>query len=140
MITFDMLKDMAQAAHEADMAANAAEDTCYRLKVALIRAKDSLERATSQATLQAMQAGAIDGKNAETRKVQLDAFLEQDKTLAEWRHTIRMHEDSLVAAEARAGATRAEARFRHSLFDAALASMKASQGQGDKVIELDEVA
>lgn len=125
MFTYNDLLQRATDLYEAEMAANAKETAIYQAKINLARAKDSLEREISRATGRAMGDGKVDGKNAEQRKLQIDACLDADQIVQDWRNTVAILEDRLGEAEASAGAARAEVRFQRNMLDVSMTMVKA---------------
>lgn len=68
--------------------------------VDLPRAKGALDLATNTASMDAYAKGVIDGKNAEQRKLQLDAYLAADEGLAAAQAALAALEGQMASLEA----------------------------------------
>jgi hypothetical protein len=83
---------VAQTAAENDLRITKATD--------LPRAKERLDEAEADATMGAYADGAVDGKNAEQRKTQLDAYLVSNEAVRAAREHLRAVETRVVNLEA----------------------------------------
>jgi hypothetical protein len=74
--------------------------------VQLPRARGDVDLATNSATMEALAAGVIDGKNAEQRKVQLDSYLAKDANVTRAKSAQAQIEGAIASIEAQlAGVT-----------------------------------
>jgi len=71
-------------------------------------AKERLSDVEAEATLQGYADGAIDGKNAEQRKSQLDAYLAGQERVRDARERVRATEMRVAKLEAAAAVAEAE--------------------------------
>jgi predicted nucleic acid-binding Zn-ribbon protein len=87
----------------------------------LPRAKGDLDLAANGATMEALAKGLIDGKNAEQRKLQTDAYLAKDPTVAKAQAAVAALEGQVATIEAQIAGASGEYKALSNKFAAARA-------------------
>ena len=90
--------------------------------------KADLERYVGTLQLNALQSGTIDGKNAETRKLQLDALVESDEAVQQMRAKLADLQQDERNAKHELAICRADARHETRRFDVYLAVLRSRAG------------
>jgi hypothetical protein len=126
---YQTLHGLAHNLHEEERKLAQLEYDLYQARLALIRARDDLDREISLVSLAAYNEGKIDGKNESMRKLQLDAVLTDSESVQALREEVAKLEDTIGGQELALGYQRAQARYSRNLFDAALAAARAASAQ-----------
>jgi len=126
-------RGLAQTAFEEERAVAIAERELALAKTELARARASREWWAVKATAMAYESGRIDGKNVEQRKVQLEAFLAEDKRLTEADEEIKALEDVATDREYLLAQAKAQARLAGRLFEIGLACLRSQERVGPVV-------
>jgi hypothetical protein len=119
------LRELAEKARDTEVQVATSEFAVYQCKLELAHEQAYLDDLIAAATIEATNAGKLDGKNAETRKAQLDVFLASHSIVNDCRERVDDLKSRLAGGELALAKDKADARYATRLYDIALTMCKA---------------
>lgn len=124
---FAELTRLAQNAHQDEKSVVDAEGQVFKAKQNAAEMKDKLGLEISRATLEALEAGKITGKNEKIRECEIELYLAQHPVIPGLRLQVRDAESAINGAETWLGLRKAMARLSRSILEAALQTARTAE-------------